>query len=167
MTQAEKKREEIRKLNLRVDELKAQNETYAQETEEIEKKVSENREFLKKSSKDVLHLQEEIDTLESTREALVGEIKDYTDKRKEIAADYEKVIKDMADKSAAVEAMQKDLDNARAQLEELENEMSEKKSSLNASMDSLNAFKDELMTKEALLKKRAETLDLREQGVNI
>ena len=167
MTQAEKKREEIRLLNLKVDDLKKQNNDYAKDTEElIERKTVAFDEAVRASERlqlleeEVEHLEGEITTLKPTTERYRDGLSELSERVRELEA--EKV-----GLAGEIDQQTKDIKDNEGILEGLKKEIEESGSVLEVKYASLKGFEEQLGVREALLRKREEALDLKEMGVKV
>lgn len=167
MTQQEKKREEIRLLNLRVDELKAQNEHYSVASDELKVKKSN-------FEKEIEGISAECATLSEVRDSMKKEVADT----KKILSDKKEEIKKLQEKLEKVEAEyslvnannikeQRRKDELVYEIGELEKKLDATENEVASKFASLKGFEEQLLIKEGLLVRREEILDLKEKGVNL
>lgn len=167
MTEKEQLQEDIRLLGLKVDELKAQNGHYSQETEELMVKKSDFEKQAQKAS-------EESGLLTSVRDSISKEV----DKIKEVLAKRKEDLKKLEEKFAKLNGEfsllnaenikgQKKADELKYQTNELETRLANSQREIETKYASLKGFEEQLLIREGLLNKREEMLDLKEKGVEV
>lgn len=167
MTQAEKKREEIRLLSLKVDEIKSQNAAYASQTEELEKKSIDSKIELKELTDTIVALRENIDSLKETEKGLKSSIEKYRGVERELADTVGELGKQRDLLLGEALSLEKRVEKSKALQSELDIQINDGQRLVSTRNATLKAYEDELMIKEALLNKREKNLDLREQGIQV
>jgi len=167
MTQAEQKREELRLISLRVDELKAQNKAYADQTDSLKEEFERNEGLTKVLVEQVQALKSEIEELTSKKDSLLQEIMAYEKSKMAISDEYSSAVTGMETASKKKESLQREIEDQKTLLRKFEEDVNEKNLMAKSQFDSLKGFEEQLLIREALLNRREETLDRREQGIKI
>jgi len=167
MTEQERKLEEIRLLNLRVDELKEQNRHYKTSSDELDKVLSD---FIAKTEK----IKVEYSLLEESKKVLSGKVLELDRRKIEIETQLNELNESLSERRSILEAIKSDNDledkrktELRNQLSEVETKLRDSKNEFDSKYNSLKGFEEQLSIREALLNRRQEILDLKEQGVKL
>ena len=167
MTKAEQKKEEIRLLNLKVNDLKKENSDYSAETKDLIASKELSTVQADEMAAKVKELKKEIVDLQAIKEPLAPSIARYNAAINELSDKVEGLEAKRAILSGELDKLQDEIKNKGAVLEGLKLEIDDSKGVLEARYASVKGFEEQLLIKEALLNKRIETLDLKEQGVKI
>lgn len=167
MKEQEKIQEEIRLLNLRVDELKAQNGHYQEATDELQAK-KDNYE------KEILRIQAEYGELVKVEgdmqkkiALLQKSLKEYEELLGAVKEDVSREEGKLAISRAENIRETTRRDELKYTLAELENRIKLSQNELSVKFDSLKGFEEQLLVKEGLLNQREQSLDLVKRGVKI
>jgi chromosome segregation ATPase len=167
MTEQEIKQEEIRLLNLKVDELKAQNSHYKVESDELESKKEvflAEMARIEKEHGDMVELEKDMQSKIASLQKSTTEFEKALSIIKEEISSEDKRLSVIRAENIREETKKEELRHA---LNELEQKLSIGQSEFAAKYDSLKSFEEQLLIKEALLNRREQSLDLKEQGVKI
>lgn len=167
MTEQETKQEEIRLLNLRVDELKAQNSHYKTESDELESKKEvflAEMVRIEKEHGGMVELEKDMQSKIAGLQKSIAEYEKAVSKLREEISSEDNRLSVIRAENMREEVKKEELKHA---LNELEQKLKIGQSEFAAKYDSLKSFEEQLLIKEALLSRREQSLDLKEQGVKI
>lgn len=164
-SEKEQLQEEIRLLNLKVNDIKAQNEHYAKDTEDL---VAQKSEYESK----IETVKAEFKELDDAKKVSEKEFNEFEKKLSKLKKDYNELNEKFSKKKEAVRLLEAEnikLERRKEELtyklNELDKRISVSQREVDTKFATLKGFEEQLLIREGLLNKREETLDLKEKGV--
>ena len=167
MTEQEQIQEEIRLLNLRVDELKAQNGHYQEATDELQAKKDNYEKEMVRIEAEYGELVKVEEDMQEKVALLQKDLKKYEELLREVKENLSREGEKLTASRAENIRETTRRDELKHTLAELENRIKLSQNELSVKFDSLKGFEEQLLIKEGLLNQREQSLDLEKKGVKI